>query len=223
MADLFQVPVFELFWNVFFFFFFFFFGDKTTPSHREMSSSSLDGFCWGFWKKNCGRTRSLTVRPSKIIVEKRSFPFGSRFFQFSGRALKLPAGNTTKPRTKSKFKLSNSLKSIHHPPSSPVLTQGSVDGGKSVNLRFEEHSWTLTIWFNLLWVFWLEIHTFNRFSIRLQGVCWFILVSFYLIRLMAEIRPTSWYGKFPMIYRVLYIPGGCLGFLNHQRGITLMQ
>ena len=26
-------------------------------------------------------------------------------------------------------------------------------------------------------------------------------------------RFTSWYGKYPLIYRVLYIPGGCLGFL----------
>ena len=24
----------------------------------------------------------------------------------------------------------------------------------------------------------------------------------------SEIRPTSWYGKYPSIYRVLYIPGG---------------
>ena len=24
---------------------------------------------------------------------------------------------------------------------------------------------------------------------------------------------TSWYGKYPIIYRVLYMPGGCLGFL----------
>ena len=24
---------------------------------------------------------------------------------------------------------------------------------------------------------------------------------------------TSWYGKYPIIYKVLYIPGGCLGFL----------
>ena len=31
--------------------------------------------------------------------------------------------------------------------------------------------------------------------------------------LMEEIRLTSWYGKYPIIYRVLYIPGGCLGFL----------
>ena len=27
---------------------------------------------------------------------------------------------------------------------------------------------------------------------------------------------TSWYGKHPIIYKVLNIPGGCLGFLNHQ-------
>ena len=29
----------------------------------------------------------------------------------------------------------------------------------------------------------------------------------------SEIRLTSWYGEYPIIYRVLYIPGGCLGFL----------
>ena len=28
----------------------------------------------------------------------------------------------------------------------------------------------------------------------------------------SEILLTSWYGKYPIIYRVLYIPGGCLGF-----------
>ena len=32
------------------------------------------------------------------------------------------------------------------------------------------------------------------------------------IRLMDEIRLTSWYGKYPIVYRVLYIPGGA-GFL----------
>ena len=31
--------------------------------------------------------------------------------------------------------------------------------------------------------------------------------------LMAEIQPTSWYGKYPIIYKVLYMSGGCLGFL----------
>jgi len=28
---------------------------------------------------------------------------------------------------------------------------------------------------------------------------------------------TSWYGKIPIIYKFLYILGGCLGFLNHQQ------
>ena len=27
---------------------------------------------------------------------------------------------------------------------------------------------------------------------------------------------TSWYGKYPSIYMFFFIPGGCLGFLNHQ-------
>ena len=30
---------------------------------------------------------------------------------------------------------------------------------------------------------------------------------------MENIRLTSWYGKSHIIYKVLYIPGGCLGFL----------
>ena len=34
---------------------------------------------------------------------------------------------------------------------------------------------------------------------------------------MEEIRLTSWYGKYPIIYMVLYIPGGCLGSLNHRQ------
>ena len=29
----------------------------------------------------------------------------------------------------------------------------------------------------------------------------------------SEIRLTSWYGKYPIIYRVSYMSGGCLGFL----------
>ena len=34
---------------------------------------------------------------------------------------------------------------------------------------------------------------------------------------MDKIRLTSWYGKYPINYKVLYIQGGCLGFLNHQQ------
>ena len=33
---------------------------------------------------------------------------------------------------------------------------------------------------------------------------------------MEEIRLTSWYGRYPIIYRVSYMPGGA-GFLNHQQ------
>jgi len=32
--------------------------------------------------------------------------------------------------------------------------------------------------------------------------------------LMEEIWLTSWYRKYAIIYKVLYIPGGCLGFLS---------
>ena len=39
------------------------------------------------------------------------------------------------------------------------------------------------------------------------------VVSNRMLRLMEEIRPTSWYVVYLIIYRVLYIPGGCLGFL----------
>ena len=36
--------------------------------------------------------------------------------------------------------------------------------------------------------------------------------------LMVQKSCTSWYGKYPIIYRVSYIAGGVLaGFLNHQR------
>ena len=38
---------------------------------------------------------------------------------------------------------------------------------------------------------------------------------------MEEIRLTSWYGKYPMIYKVLYIPGSA-GFLNHQQYVSRM-
>ena len=35
---------------------------------------------------------------------------------------------------------------------------------------------------------------------------------------------TGFYGLrwfiYPIIYRVLYIPGGCLGFLNHPTGMS---
>ena len=45
-----------------------------------------------------------------------------------------------------------------------------------------------------------------------------IVKPFYnLVRLMVQKSGTSWYGKYPIIYRVLYMPGGCLGFLNHQQ------
>jgi len=33
---------------------------------------------------------------------------------------------------------------------------------------------------------------------------------------------TSWYGKYPIIFRVLYIPAGCLGFLNHLPSIFVI-
>ena len=33
---------------------------------------------------------------------------------------------------------------------------------------------------------------------------------------------TSWYGKYPIIYNVLYIPGGCLGFLPSTVVILLL-
>ena len=33
---------------------------------------------------------------------------------------------------------------------------------------------------------------------------------------VSEIQLTSWYGRYSSIYRVSYMSGGCLGFLNHQ-------
>ena len=40
--------------------------------------------------------------------------------------------------------------------------------------------------------------------------CWFVFVHNLVDG--SEIRLTSWYGKYPMVHRVLYIPG-CAGFL----------
>ena len=45
---------------------------------------------------------------------------------------------------------------------------------------------------------------------------WSCLAVAVHILLMEEIWLTSWYGKYPIIYMVLYIPGGCLGFLPQQ-------
>ncbi len=45
-----------------------------------------------------------------------------------------------------------------------------------------------------------------QFSSTNCGGCWDETAAF--IRLIEEIRLTSWYGRYPMIYRVLYIPGG---------------
>ena len=42
--------------------------------------------------------------------------------------------------------------------------------------------------------------------------------SAHIIRLVEEVINTSWYGKYPIVYKLFdTIPGGCLGFLNHQR------
>ena len=43
--------------------------------------------------------------------------------------------------------------------------------------------------------------------------------------LMENVLPTSWYGLYPIIYRVSYIPGGFLaGFrTNHQRRMTNLK
>ena len=46
--------------------------------------------------------------------------------------------------------------------------------------------------------------------------------SNYLL-LMVKRNPillTSWYEESTIVYQVLYIPGGCLGFLNHQQCST---
>ena len=43
----------------------------------------------------------------------------------------------------------------------------------------------------------------------------YIYCFLIVILLMEEIlhQCTSWYAVYPTIYKVLYIPGGCLGFL----------
>ena len=52
--------------------------------------------------------------------------------------------------------------------------------------------------------------------IGLKQGTWGELWKWFLL-LMEEIRLTSWYGKYPIIYKDLYMSGGCLGFLNHQQ------
>ena len=37
------------------------------------------------------------------------------------------------------------------------------------------------------------------------------------VLLMVQKSGTSCYGRYPIIYRVLYIPGGCSGFLDHPK------
>ena len=39
---------------------------------------------------------------------------------------------------------------------------------------------------------------------------------------MEEIQLTTWYGNYPIIYRLLYIPGDA-GFLNHQQYHFIVQ
>ena len=42
--------------------------------------------------------------------------------------------------------------------------------------------------------------------------------SAHIIRLVEKVINTSWYGRYPIVYKLFdTIPGGCLGFLNHQR------
>ena len=59
------------------------------------------------------------------------------------------------------------------------------------------------------WDVWIDVAL-----VLLALVGWFAIEGgLVIILLMEEIRLTSWYGKYPIIYMVLYIPGGCLGFL----------
>ena len=54
-----------------------------------------------------------------------------------------------------------------------------------------------------------ELHSYSSHS---QFFCWYCQ-NLLVILLMAEIRLTSWSGKYPIIYRVFIHPfGGCLGF-----------
>ena len=63
----------------------------------------------------------------------------------------------------------------------------------------------------------------ERFGITTGGcldgirrrTCWIYVgvMKWRKVRWMEEIRLTSWYGEYPITCRVLYIPGGCLGFL----------
>ena len=43
------------------------------------------------------------------------------------------------------------------------------------------------------------------------------------VLLMDKIRLTTKDDEYPIIYRVLTIPGGCLGFLNHQQYLEVLS
>ena len=47
--------------------------------------------------------------------------------------------------------------------------------------------------------------------------------SLQVLLLMAEILHHCTDEDYPIIYTVLYIPGGCLGFLNHQQYVCLLN
>ena len=51
----------------------------------------------------------------------------------------------------------------------------------------------------------------NRSHLNLNRTM--IVFELGVILWMEEIRLTSWYGKYPSLFRVLYIPSDCLGFL----------
>ena len=60
-----------------------------------------------------------------------------------------------------------------------------------------------------LWLVWGELLPLKNHIF--QWYCWW------------KTSCTSWYGKSPIIYRVFYIPGGCLAFLNHQQYILVFK
>ena len=80
--------------------------------------------------------------------------------------------------------------------------------------RFELHLWLLVADVTAHWrpvvATALEVEVVRRFVANPRSLASDCLDSTLL--LMEEIRLTSWYGKYPIIYMVLYIPG-CAGFL----------
>ncbi len=59
----------------------------------------------------------------------------------------------------------------------------------------------------------------NRIEYEFAAECFLDFGELILLMVQKSGEHQLILGKYPIIYRVLYIPGGCWGFLNHQQDI----